>query len=195
MKIFVYFNLVFLLVIISGCSSHKKISDTTTITSYTSEKQNMDTLSVSGYGYESGDIVLIDTQKEPNEGDIVQFDRRLNNSDCTVWGPRIDIAKIIGLPGELASFKQYSYEINEYSVNWTSQGQIMWGNRPLDNAVGMTFAIPDNELLVDKCVGLECQGVNENGSIRYYRFSIKRNAIIGVVVDKIGHTNMPQPTY
>lgn len=161
-----YLNLVFLFVTISGCSSHKNLSDTTIITSLVNENQQMATLSVDGYGYESGDIVLIDTQKEPNVGDIVQFDRRLNNSDCTVWGSRIDIAKIIGLPRELASFKQYSYEINGYSVNWTSQGQIMWGNKPLDNAAGLTSTVPDNELLVDKCVGLECQGVNENGSIR-----------------------------
>jgi hypothetical protein len=75
MKLFKYLIMISVLVSISGCSSHKNISDTTISTSLVSNNQQKATLSVSGYGYESGDIVLIDTQKEPDEGDIVQFDR------------------------------------------------------------------------------------------------------------------------
>jgi hypothetical protein len=42
--------------------------------------------------------------------------------------------------------------------------------------------------LADKWVGQECSGTDKNGSsIPYNRFTIKSEAITGVILEKIGH--------
>jgi len=50
-----------------------------------------------GYGYELADVVLVDAQRTPEPGDIVQYDDRLNDSDCYSFGPGQYLAKVIAL--------------------------------------------------------------------------------------------------
>jgi hypothetical protein len=64
----------------------------------------MITLYAGGYGYEIGDIVLVDKQKEPNVGDMILYDIHLNKSDCGVMGSGIYLAKIIGLSEDKVNF-------------------------------------------------------------------------------------------
>ena len=115
----------------------------------------LETTITGGYGYEVGDIVLIDTQKEPELGDIVQYNWVTNKSNCMGTEPSLYLAKIIGLPGDDVSFQQSSYEANGYEgslerCNWGANGeiQIIWGNEKFDNIAGMKLKVPNGEYLV-----------------------------------------------
>ncbi|MBI2850959.1 MAG: hypothetical protein HYX80_07980 [Chloroflexi bacterium] len=154
-----------------------------------------------GYGYEKADIVLIDTQKEPALGDIVQFNSDLNNSTGRAMGPSPRLAKIIGLPGDNVSFQQWSYEANGFEVTlgpyykadgttWDAQTKdVMWSSERFGNVAGMVLQVPPDEYLCDKRVGEEFSGErDETGSSKiYHRFTVKRAAITGVILKKLGH--------
>lgn len=141
-----------------------------------------------GYGYTVGDIVEIDAAKEPAVGDIVQYDDRKNNSDFAAFGPGYYLAKIVGLPGDNVSFNETYYEVNGLKVELGSFGRAKWGDRLIANIVGMNLTVPENEFLVDIFVGFEHVGTQEeNGSPGYARYTIKREAITGVITSKLGH--------
>ena len=99
--------------------------------SCTTRSQTKVTLITGGYGYEVGDIVLIDTKKEPELGDVVQYDWGLNKSNCFAFGPSMYLSKIIGLPGDTVSFNVTSFSANGYTGSFPN-GQLtkpmMWGN-------------------------------------------------------------------
>jgi len=160
-------------------------------------------LKVWGCGYEIGDVALVDTEKVPEIGDIVLYDARINRCDCMAFGPGVYLAKIIGLPGDEVSFSEYSYEANGYIVTFereyeshgviykrsTKTKNVMWGNDTYENVSNMQLTVPNSEYLADEFIGYECPPgeYNEYGSIAYNRFTIKREAIKGVVLRKVGH--------
>ncbi len=146
------------------------------------------TLITGGYGYEVGDIVLVDTQQEPKLGDIVQYDWRLNNSDCMAMGPGFYLAKVVGKPGDVVSFEIDSFSTNGFTGSLPATKPMMWGSTKYADVANMKLILPDGEYLADKWVGQECSGTDENGSsILYNRFTIKSEAITGVILEKIGH--------
>ncbi len=154
------------------------------------------TLITGGYGYEVGDIVLLDTRKEPEPGDIVQYDWRLNKSNCMGMGPSSYLAKIIGLPGDKVSFNVSSFSANGYTGSfpygpgiWPRTKPTMWGTIKYADAANMELIVPDGEYLADRWIGLECTGeLDETGSSKTYnRFTIKQQAITGVILKKLGH--------
>lgn len=146
------------------------------------------TLVTGGYGYEVGDIVLVDTQQEPKLGDIVQYDWRLNNSDCMAMGPRFYLAKVFGKPGDAVSFEIDSFYANGFTASLPSTKPTMWGSTKYADVANMKLIVPDGEYLADKWIGQECSGTGQNGSsILYNRFTIKKEAITGVILEKIGH--------
>jgi hypothetical protein len=159
------------------------------------------TLITGGFGYTVGDIVLIDTAKEPAPGDVVQYNSRVNKSDMWAFGPVVNLAKIIGLPGDAVSFKQWSYEVNGLAgeivgspssgVHISGTPRTLWGNQEINNISdysGRELKVPENEYLADKLIGQEGRGTDEHGSgIPYIRYTINREALIGVVIEKIGH--------
>ena len=147
-------------------------------------------LKVSGYGYEIGDVVLLDIEKAPGIGDIVLYDAEANKSYCAAWGPGVHLAKIIGYRGNKVSFSEYSYEANGYIVSFKSGERVMWGSDRYEDVANMELRVPENEYLADKQVGLECPPgeYDEHGSsVKYRRFTIKREAIKGVILKKVGH--------
>ncbi len=168
-----------------------------------SEFQEKVTLITGGYGYEVGDIALIDTIKTPNLGDIVQYDAEVNNSFCMAFGSGIYLAKIIGLPGDSVSFERWSYEANGYQVTleryyqangktvecWPKTRQVMWGTEIFDDLAGMRLEVPANEYLSDTAIGQECTGEKDatGSSKTYNRFTVRREAIRGVIIKKLGH--------
>lgn len=157
--------------------------------------QNKIKLITGGYGYEVGDIVRIDTQKQPVLGDIVQYDWYLNKSNCGAMGPSLYLAKIIGLPGDNVSFQQWSYGANGYEVTleryYESNNkiyqhvpktiQVLWASEKLDNVAGMNLKIPTGEYLADKWIGSACVPGG------YNLFTVKQEAITGILGEKIGH--------
>jgi hypothetical protein len=146
------------------------------------------TLITGGYGYEVGDIVLVDTQKQPKPGDIVQYEWRLNNSDCMAMGPGFYLTKVIGIPGDAVKFEAVSYFANGFTVSLPVGKPTMWGSTKYADITDMKLIVPDGEYLADKWVGQECSGTDENGSsIPYNRFTIKSEAITGFILEKIGH--------
>ena len=156
------------------------------------ENQQEITLITGGYGYEIGDIVLLDTEKEPELGDVVQYDANINNSYCMAFGPGIHLARIIGLPGDNVRFAESTYEANGYVVD-LQRGvfltSVIWGTDVHPDLTGMELAVPVNEFLADNVIGQECTGeTDEHGSsLAFYRYTVKKEAINGVIVEKLGH--------
>jgi hypothetical protein len=178
--------LVILTLISVGCSLNPKYP----------EYQKKVTLIAGGYGYEIGDIVLTDAQKEPAPGDIVQFDWKLNKSDCMGMGPGLELAQIIGKPGDKVSFDVNSFSANGYKGSfqngpgiWPRTKPTIWGTSRYEDAANMELIVPDGEYLADRWIGLECTGEqDETGSSKTYnRFTIKQEAITGVILKKLGH--------
>ncbi len=146
------------------------------------------TLITGGYGYEVGDIVLVDTLQEPKLGDIVQYDWRLNNSDCMAMGPGFYLAKVVGKPGDAVKFEIDSFSANGFTGSLPATKPTMWGSTKYADVTNMKLIVPEGEYLADKWVGQECSGTDKNGSsIPYNRFTIKNEAITGVILEKIGH--------
>lgn len=166
------------------------------LTSCVTANQTKVTLITGGYGYEIGDIVLIDIKKEPALGDVVQYDWGLNKSNCFAFGPSLYLAKIIGLPGDKVSFKVNSFSANGYAGSfpygtgiWPRTKPTMWGTMIYADAADMELTVPDGEYLADKWIGQECTGeLDETGTSKSYnRFTIKQPAITGVILKKLGH--------
>ncbi|MDO8715833.1 MAG: hypothetical protein Q7J73_03375 [Dehalococcoidales bacterium] len=166
------------------------------LTSCVTVNQTKVTLITGGYGYEIGDIVLLDTKKEPEPGDIVQYDWGLNKSNCMGMGPSASLAKIIGLPGDKVSFNVSSFSANGYTGFFPYGPGIsprtkptMWGTIPYADATNMELVVPDGEYLADRWIGLECTGEMDetHSSKTYNRFTIKQQAIEGVILKKLGH--------
>jgi hypothetical protein len=146
------------------------------------------TLITGGYGYEVGDIVLVDTQQEPKLGDIVQYDWQLNNSDCMAMGPGFYLTEVTGIPGDAVKFEVGSYFANGFTGSLPAGKPTMWGSTKYADVTNMKLIVPEGEYLADKWVGQECSGTDKNGSsIPYNRFTIKSEAITGVILEKIGH--------
>jgi hypothetical protein len=150
------------------------------------------TLITGGYGYTVGDIVLLDTQKKPAVGDIVQYNWYINKSSCGAMGPTFSLVKIVGLSGDDVQFKQSSYEANGYicSVNGYEIKQVLWGSEKFDDVAGMKLQVPANEYLADNWMGNECMpggAIVAGSSEAYNRFTIKQEAITGVILQKLGH--------
>jgi hypothetical protein len=161
------------------------------------EYQKKVTLVSGGYGYEIGDIVLVDTQVEPRLGDIVQYNWDLNRSSCMGMGPEVYLAKIIGRPGDTVNFGVNSFTANGYTGSfdygpniWPRTKPTIWGTVRYDDAANMELIVPEGEYLADKWIGQECPPgeKDETGNSRINnRFTVKQGAIIGVVVNKLGH--------
>jgi hypothetical protein len=155
------------------------------------EHQSEIRLETAGYGYEIGDIVLLDTRKEPEVGDIVQYNWATNKSNCLAMGPTFYLAKVIAVPGDNVTFGAGSYSANGQTVSYAAPAGVkptMWGTLRYDSVADMRLAVPDGEYLADRWLGLECTGEIEGGSSKTYdRFTVKNEAITGVVLRKLGH--------
>jgi hypothetical protein len=152
-----------------------------------------------GYGYVIADIVLIDTEKTPEIGDIVLYDAIENGSYGTAFGPGVHLSKIIGQPGNKVTFINSTYKTNGYQGpisdppgGISAEQNVMWGIEKYDNSAFLELTVPDSEFLADDWLGRNCvpNETNEDaGSVCYNRYTIKQKAIIGVVLKKLGHDN------
>jgi len=161
------------------------------------------TLITGGYGYEVGDIVLLDTVKKPDVGDVVQYNWNINKTSCMGMGPSLYLAKIVGLPGDMVTCEEWSYEANGFHITleryyqannttyeqWPETRGVVWGDNWFENIAGMKLEVPEGEYLADRWIGYDCSAVakeNATGQARN-RFTVKQEAITGVVVQKLGH--------
>lgn len=150
-------------------------------------------LKSSGYGFEIGDVVLIDVEKNPVPGDLVLYDADLNDSYCTAFGPGVHIARIIGRPGDLVVFGKYSYEAPVYRDEMSSQGparpKVIWGAELYDDVTDMALRVPYREFLAEDWIGYECVQTDLDGhdSQLYNRYTVRQGVIIGVILGKVGH--------
>ena len=108
------------------------------------------TLITGGYGYVVGDIVLVDTKQVPKFGDIVQYDWRLNNSNCMGMGPGVYLAKIAGKPGDAVKFEAGSYFANGFTGSLPTTKPTIWGSTKYSSVANMKLIVPDGEYLADK---------------------------------------------
>jgi hypothetical protein len=151
-----------------------------------------------GYGYEAADVVLIDTQRTPEPGDIVQYDDSLNESDCYSFGPGQYLARVVAKPGATVQFHECLFvagcflgaiecgpEISPRTEN------VCWGEEWYENVVGMSLVVPAGEYLSNRWLGQECR--QGDGEVRAgSRFTMKSEAIIGVLVKRVGHDDRMQ---
>lgn len=165
-------------------------------------------LDVSGYGLEPGDIVLINTEKAPKIGDVVLYDAEVNGSNCMAFGPGVYLAKVIGLAGDKVSFSEYSYEVNgqiyasedRYEIDHELHRKpvktegVMWGTDRYKNMANTVLSVPEGEYLADKWVGLECP-MGERSEYGGSRFTIKREAIKGIILNKVWHSKRLEQYY
>jgi hypothetical protein len=159
------------------------------------------TLYVTDYGYKYGDIVQLDTKTPPKLGDIVLYSWTLNKSNFMAFGPEYQLIKIVGLPGDSVTFADYSYKANNFNIGLRDDVSytlnVMWGITVYPDVSGMTLKVPDGEYLGDRWVGQEGKqgGFGKSDSVSYNRFTVKKEAVSGVVVKKVGSTAIPQMTY
>ena len=151
-----------------------------------------------GYGYELADVVLMDTVRSPQPGDIVQYDDRLNESDCRAFGPGQYLARVAGLPGATVAFEERAFVAGCFigaiecgpDIAPRTQG-VYWGEDWYDDINGMSLVVPSGEYLANRWLGQECRQVGSDLRAGF-RFTIKSEAIIGVVVKKVGHDERMQ---
>lgn len=197
MKIVRVAAMIILSLILAGCAA----SPASPVSPASQEKV---TLITGDYGYEVGDIVLIETQKEPQLGDVVQYDAGINRSFCAAFGPGVYLAKIVALPSDRVVFTKDSYEVNgrvyasEYRFYMDNQlhrrpqemVRVMWGADRYENMAGMELEVPKGEYLADRWIGRECppgEYDKHGSSIFYNRFTVKREAIKGILLKTLGH--------
>lgn len=194
------FVLVFVVLLFSGCTG--TMSSRLEITRLAGAYSKT-TLISDGCGYEIGDVVILNTEKEPGLGDVVYYDWRVNESDCMGFGAGRYMARIVGLPGDNATFHNWSYEANGYKIELGSEekkqkrpdmGNVMWGSQRYDTVTGLVLAVPDGEFLADNWIGPECIGEeDESGNLEitgtYNRYTVRKEAILGIITMKIWHDN------
>jgi len=151
-----------------------------------------------GYGYEVADIVLIDTEKVPVPGDVVQYDDRLNRTDCHAFGPGQYVARVVAVSGAVVTFDECVFTSACYlgaiecgpGISPRTQN-VCWGDDWYDDVVGLSLTVPEGEYLANRWIGQECREVGGE-SLAGSRFTIKSDAVIGVVVKKLGHDDRMQ---
>jgi len=149
-------------------------------------------LEVDGYGYTVGDIVQIKTG-QPALGDVIVYDPFKNKSMCLGMGPSMSLGKTLGVPRETFSFQKSNLKIRAEIVELDrdySQQKAVFGGQKYENLVAKNITLENGESLIDRWVGLECFAgeLDETGSsISYNRFTVNEEAIIGIIVKKIGH--------
>jgi len=151
-----------------------------------------------GYGYQLADVVLVDAQRTPEPGDVVQYDGRLNDSDCYSFGPGQYLAKVIALPGASVEFQECSFNVGGFAGTidcgpelWPRTQGVYWGAEWLEDIAGGTLLVPEGELLADRWIGQECRQFGAESRVGS-RFTIKSDAVIGVVLKKLGHDDRMQ---
>jgi hypothetical protein len=155
-----------------------------------------------GYGYEYGDIVLLDTKSSPEVGDIVLYNWGTNKSNFHAFGPSFQLARVIALPGDSVIFSTWSYNVNGYNIklrehNTPETSNVIWGTEIYEDVSGLSLLIPDGEYLNDGWIGREGrqEDFNKSDYFGYNRFTIKKEAIIGIIIKKIEHKDIPQVTW
>jgi hypothetical protein len=155
-----------------------------------------------GYGYEYGDVVLLDVTATPKAGDIVLYDWTLNKSNFQGFGPQYQLAKVIALPGESVIFERSSYEANGFDVNLQVHNtpvttDVAWGSAIYADVSGLTLQVPNGEFLSDRWIGREGrpEDFGKENYVSYNRFTIKKEAVSGIVLKKIEHKDIPQITW
>lgn len=156
-------------------------------------------LLLGGYGYEYGDVILLDTQTPLKPGDIILFNSAVNKSDFQAFGTKYSLVKITALPGDSVTFQKGLYTANGYNILLRQDSNIdvvnvAWGSTIIADVSGSTLQIPENEYLGDRWIGREGSqnSSGESSSMGYNRFTIKKEAVCGIVVKKIEHRNIPQ---
>jgi len=162
-------------------------------------------LRCSHYDYRVGDLVLLDTDELPRTGDIVYYDANVNKSYYMCHGPGFHLARVIGIPGDEVIFSEFYYEVNgrkyaserrhyyggEFRRRAVETVNVMWGKDRYKNMNNMKLVVPDGEYLTDMWVGLEWppgEYHKTGSSVSYGRFTIKQEAVRGVVLAKVGHS-------
>jgi hypothetical protein len=151
-----------------------------------------------GYGYDVADVVLIDSERTPQPGDIVQYDDQLNASGCQAFGPGQYLARVAALPGATVAFEECAFVAGCFigaiecgpDIAPRTQG-VYWGEEWYEDIKGASLVVPAGEYLANRWVGQECRQVGSDLRTGF-RFTIKSEAIIGVVVKKVGHDERMQ---
>jgi signal peptidase I len=157
------------------------------------------------FQYRIGDLVLVQRSAQPDIGDIVYYDADKNKTYCMAFGPSVGFAKIVGLPGDTVTINpeyyvvngnKYIYEERYYMdqklhTKQNNLSRLMWGGETYEDITGeIELTVPDDEYLADELIGNDCspRKPEEVNTLPYTRLTVKEEALIGVVVCKLGHS-------
>jgi predicted small secreted protein len=134
-----------------------------------------------GCGYEPGDIVSTKEDGTPLPGDVVQYSDRQNGSDGSSFGPGRYLARVVAMPGEEVVFHDCEVTANGFVAVYECSDLrgVSWGKEHYEDVAGRSLLIPDVEFLADRMVGQDWD--------RYNRLTVRQDAVIAVIVEKIGH--------
>jgi len=147
-------------------------------------------LAVDRYGYIAGDIVRVDPKTQPKDNDIIVFDHFKNKSDCFASGFSMGLGKVTGLPGESIAFRDNNLIIRGQVIpdSLPQLARAIFGAKIYQDLENVDIVLQEGEYLADKMIGQECSGFDEHGSsVSCKRFTVNKEALIGVVVGKAGH--------
>lgn len=151
-----------------------------------------------GFGYEPADVVLVDVDRLPQPGDVIQYDARVNLSDCHAFGPGQYLARVAAGPGSIVRFEECMFVAGCYlgAIQcgpdlFPRTRNVCWGEDWYEDIAGMSLVVPGDEYLAHGWIGQECRQVGGE-SLAGSRFTVKSAAVIGVIVKKLGHDDRVQ---
>ena len=149
------------------------------------------TLFVAGEGYAVGDIVELAPAEQISVGDVVLFGLRRNNSSCGYFGPGEQLVKVLGGPGESVLLTERGIRIRDEEISVSSpRFPLLLGAKSYDAPSMTPVVVPPEEYIVDQVTGMECTGRDADGIATgpaLTRITVRREAILGKVLRKIGH--------
>lgn len=108
-----------------------------------------------------------------------------------------DLGKVIGIPRQTFSFQNNNLkirtEIFEFDRDYSREPAIFEGKK-YKNLDGKNITLQSGEYLVDERVGSKCP-TEESGANLYNRFTVNEEAIIGIIVKKIGHDKQAEEKF
>lgn len=116
----------------------------------------------------------------PVPGDIVQYDDDLNGTGEFAFGPGRYLAKVTAIARDEVAFRDCRVVAHGFVANFDCRDlqAVAWGEQWYQTVDGLSLAVPDGEFLADRWVGPSQEG---------NRLTVKQDAIVGIIVERIGH--------
>jgi hypothetical protein len=185
---------------LASCGGVASTLPSSTIKTSSVITSNEMTIEADQYSYTRGDIVRVGGLATIQLGSIVIYDNHLNNTDARMFGPRTLLVKVIGLPGDSVVFDSSSYQANSIRIALGRQSDgfnVLWGGVKYATTAGLTLKVANGEYLADRWLGWEVlpEDYGKTDAPASNCFTVRSEAVLGVIVEQVGHTQLPTIIY